>query len=274
MDLFSELNGLMVNYHFRPEKKLAQHFLVDDAVIQKMIGLAELKKKDTVLEIGAGTGFLTRELQKHCKIKAIEFDENLFLLLQEKLDKKNLELFQGDFLSVDVGAYNKIVSLPPYTISTELVYKILEHGFDLAVLVMQREFLEKLVAMSGFFEYNALSVFTQYRCVPELQGIVSPKSFFPTPNAFSSIIKLTGKYRFGKVKDEKKFRFFLHQLFRFKNKNLNNALHLSYPFVKKELKLNDKKFESTLKKIDFLEQKVYLLEVEYFVELFNAVFPK
>ncbi len=274
MPLFSELNELMAKYCFRPEHKLAQHFIVNEALVQRLVSLAELKEKDIVLEIGAGTGFLTRELQKHCKVKAAELDETLFRLLQETLPKQNLELFHGNFLEIDAGKYNKVVSLPPYTISSDLIYSILEHGFDIAVLVMQKEFLHKLVAHPGFFEYGALSVFTQYKCVPELLETISPNSFFPKPNAFSSIIKLTGKKRFGKAKDEKIFELFLKQLFRFKNKNLNNALHLSFPFVQKELGLNKKDFERALKKTDCLEEKVYLLEVKQFVQVFNAILGK
>ncbi len=274
MELFSELNELMVKYRFKPERKFAQHFVIDEALIQRMISLAELKKNDTVLEIGAGTGFLTRELQKHCLTKAIEFDENLFQLLQDNLQKQNLELFQGDFLQLDAGKYNKVVSLPPYTISRELVYNILEHGFDIAVLVMQREFLHKLVAEPGFFEYCALSVFTQYKAVPELLDTISPNAFFPKPNAFSSIIKLTAKKRFGRVKEEKKFKLFLQQLFRYKNKNLRNALKMSFPFAQKELKITQKDFDKALKKLDCLEEKVYLLETKKFVDVFNAVTAK
>ncbi len=274
MELFSELNELMVKYRFKPDRKLGQHFVIDEALIQRLISLAELKKSDIVLEIGAGTGFLTRELQKHCKLKAIEFDENLFQLVKDTLPKQNLELFQGDFLSAGIGAYNKVVSLPPYTISRELIYNILEHGFDIAVLAMQREFLHKLVAEPGFFEYCALSVFTQYKTIPELLETISPNAFFPKPNAFSSIIKLTAKKRFGKIKREKEFKLFLQQLFRYKNKNLRNALKMSFSSVQKELKLTQKSFDKAMKKIDCLEKKVYLLETKKFVDVFNAVTAK
>jgi len=274
MTLFSELNELMVKYRFKPDRKLAQHFLIDEAVIQRMISLAELKKKDTALEIGAGTGFLTRELQKHCKVKAVELDDTMFRILKDSLPGKGIELFQGSFLSVDTGDYNKVVSLPPYTISSELIYKILEHGFDIAVLVMQREFLHKLVAEPGFFEYGAISVFTQYNTVPEMLETISPNAFFPKPNAFSAIIKLKAKKRFGSVKSEEKFKLFLQQLFRYKNKNLRNALKMSFPFVQKDLKVKEKDFEKALKKIHCLEVKVYLLGVKNFVEVFNAITAK
>lgn len=274
MALFSELNELMVNYRFRPERKLAQHFIIDEALIQRMISLAELKEKDTVLEIGAGTGFLTRELQKQCKVKAVELDENFCKLLRETLPKQNLEIFHGNFLQAKIGKYNKVVSLPPYTISSELVYNILEHGFDIAVLVMQREFLHKLVAEPGFFEYCALSVFTQYKSVPQLLDTVSPNSFFPKPNAFSSIIKLSKKKRFGTVHDEAKFKFFLQQIFRYKNKNLRNAMRMSFQFMQKELKLKQKGFDKSIEKLDCAEEKVYLLETKHFVQVFNAIMPK
>jgi 16S rRNA (adenine1518-N6/adenine1519-N6)-dimethyltransferase len=270
MTLFAELNGLMANYRFKPEKKMAQHFVTDEAAIKKVLELACLKKSDVVLEVGAGTGFLTRELQKHCRVKAVELDDALFELLKSELKQENLELFHGNFLEIDAGDYNKVVAFPPYTISSEMVYRILWHGFEKAVLVFQSEFAERLIALPGFFDYNALSVITQYYCSVEIAGSLDSDSFFPRPNAKSAIVVLSAKKRFGVAKNEKGFERFVQELFRYKNKNLSNAAKKAFAFLEKCLGLDEKRFFAAIEKSGLKARKVYLLSCKNFVELFNA----
>ena len=90
---------------------MAQLFIIDEAVIDAMIEEAKLKPDDIALEIGAGTGFLTRELQKHCKVIAVELDYTLCELLENELPKENLSFICGDFLETELPSFNKIVSL-------------------------------------------------------------------------------------------------------------------------------------------------------------------
>ena len=133
MSLFAELNNQMVNYHFRPNRKMAQCFIINGEVIHKMVSAAQLKESDKVLEVGAGTGFLTRELLKHSKVIAVELDETLAALLREQFANEiksgKLKLVEGSILSVKVPKFNKVVALPPYTISSELAFWLLRHDF-------------------------------------------------------------------------------------------------------------------------------------------------
>ncbi|MFH1257118.1 MAG: 16S rRNA (adenine(1518)-N(6)/adenine(1519)-N(6))-dimethyltransferase RsmA [Candidatus Diapherotrites archaeon] len=271
--LFSELNNQMVKYHFKPSHKFAQNFIVNEKLLQEIVSAAQLTKKDRVLEIGAGTGFLTRELLKHAgKIIAVEKDALLCGLLEEEFKgEKKLEIIKGNFLFEKLPEFNKVVSLPPYSISSGIMLRLFELGFEKAVLVFQREFVEKLVAEPGFVEYNALSVLTTYFTEQKiLEKSISPNSFYPKPNSFSSLVVLDAKKRFGSVNDEL-FADFLKQLFRLKNKNLSKALAKCFPFWKKNLKIGKEEFLETANSLELAKEKVNRLECREFLEVFKQI---
>ncbi|MBN1940637.1 MAG: ribosomal RNA small subunit methyltransferase A [Candidatus Diapherotrites archaeon] len=270
MDLSKELNSLMVKYRFRPNKKMGQIFIVDSEIIGKLVELAELKKTDVVLEIGAGTGFLTRALQKKCSVVAFELDDTLFDLLEHELEKEKIELLHKDFLAAELPEFNKVVSLPPYTISTDILYRLFGKKFEIAVFVFQTEFAERLAAEPGFFDYNALSVLTHYFFDVKVVKKVSSKSFFPRPNAQSAIVKLVRKNRKKRVHDTKLFISFIKSVFRFQNKNLCNALRSSYDFI--ETKISREEFEERLQKLDLKDVKVKLISCDEFIAVFTALF--
>ena len=271
MDLFSDLNELMVRHRFRPNKKMGQNFIIEEQVLTKMVEAADLSPKDTVLEIGAGTGFLTRELQKKCKVIAVELDDTLFSLLEQELPKKNLELVHGNFLDEEFEKFNKVVALPPYTISSAIIFRLFELKPELCIIVFQKEFAEKLVAQPGFMEYNALSVIAQYGFDIETLGRVPASSFFPKPNSDSSIVKFSLSNKNGEAKNEEAFVVFVKSIFRFQNKNLLNAVKNSVQFIEKHVK--DK--EALIKKVEkhkLAREKVNLLSCKQFVELSNCFF--
>ena len=272
MQLFAELTGLMGKHAFSPKKALGQHFIVSEELIKRIVEEAKLSREDVVLEIGSGTGFLTREIQKHCRVIAIEIDERLCQLLEQELEKKNLELLCADFLQAELPSFNKIVAFPPYAISSKIMQRLFSQEFDVALLVFQKEFVEKLFAEPGFFDYNAMSVLTQYYFSPSIVCAVSKNCFFPKPQSDSLLIKLVSKKRFGKAKQEQLFQLFVKSVFRFGNKNLRKALHISLQFFEKEFNANKKEFEGKTEQIKIKEKKVNLLEVREFVDVFNYLF--
>ncbi|MCD6478379.1 MAG: ribosomal RNA small subunit methyltransferase A, partial [Candidatus Diapherotrites archaeon] len=229
-----------------------------------------LKETDKVLEIGAGTGFLTRELCKHCKVFAVEIDEVLCELLGKELTHVNVEILCGDFLKIELPDFNKVVSIPPYHISKKIMFKLLRHGFELAVLVFQDEFAEKLVAQPGFPQYSALSVLCQYKTEPNIIGTIGPGSFFPKPKAKSAIIRLVSAQRECKVLNEELFFRFVVELFRYRKKNVENALLCSRNFIESGFGLKHREATKALAGFD-LTKKVDLTEVGEFIEMFNAL---
>ncbi len=305
MSLLGKFNELQHAYRFAPTLKLSQNFLMDESVLQKIVEAAQLSPKDTVLEIGAGTGFLTSFIAPQCKkVIAVEFDQHLHDLLEAELPK-NAELLKGDILSIKLPPFDKIVSTPPYDISSMLMHKLFHWKFSSAVLVFQLEFVEKLVASPGFPNYHAISVLCQYYFEPTPLFSVKSGSFFPKPSSDSGCIRLISKKRFGngllenpilgvakngriraepesrgrrkeafgRAKNDEHFELFVEHLFRFKNKNIEKALYYIEPFLKKE-NIELKPFDPALDKLGLKGKKVYSLEVFELVQLFNELVSK
>jgi len=270
MGLFFELNNLMVKYRFRPEKRLGQHFIVNEGVIGKIVEAAELSSKDKVLEIGAGTGFLTRELREKCKVIAVEKDPKLCELLGKELGQKNLELVCGDYLKEKIPAYTKAVCFPPYFISKKIVLKLLSERPELCVLVFQSEFAEKLGANPGFRNYSALSVLAQYHYEIRAIARIHAKRFFPKPKGDSSIVAMRRLERKEKAKSDGGFVGFVEEIFRHKNKNLGNALKNSEKFLPGKTGIG-KDFLEKARNTQYWEKKLFHMEVEELVSLYNSL---
>lgn len=270
MSLLAELNDLIVRYRFRPRKKLGQHFIINEKAIEDIVDLAELRSNDKVLEIGAGTGFLTREIAKHCSVFAVEIDEKLCELLRNELKGLDATIACEDFLKLELPDFNKVVSVPPYYISKKIMLKILRHDFELAVMVFQGEFAEKLTAEPGFPQYSAITVFSRYKADIEIVAPLSPSSFFPKPKAVSSIVRIRPVERREKVCDEVLFYKFVAELFRYRKKNLENALACSKNFIETNFGLKQDDAIKMLAKFD-LQKKVDLTEISDFVEIFNSL---
>lgn len=273
MSLFLELNNLMIKYRFKPDKKKGQHFIISEGVIEKIVRTAELTPKDTVLEIGAGTGFLTKRLQQKCRVIAVEKDEKLCELLEKELSKKNLELRCSDYLKEKIPPYNKTVSFPPYFLSKKIILKLLSEKPELCVLVFQSEFAEKLQAMPGFREYSALSVLAQYYYEIKSIARVHAKRFFPKPKSDSTIVAMKRIERKEKARDEKGFASFAEEIFRHKNKNLSNALMDSKKFLPKRAGIKAD-FIGECRSLELANKKVIHLSVGELVSLYNSLCSK
>ncbi|AFZ44094.1 dimethyladenosine transferase [Halothece sp. PCC 7418] len=188
----------------RPQKRFAQHWLKSEKALQEIITAAQLSPEDVVLEIGPGTGILTKELLKTVKkVSAIELDQALMKHLQEKFRQKdNLILIQGDFLKLELESIlrekpNKVVANIPYNITGPILEKLLgsiaepNRKYDRIILLVQKEIAERICAESGSKTFGALSVRTQYLAECELISLVPAKAFSPPPKVDSAIISLT-----------------------------------------------------------------------------------
>jgi len=273
MSLKTELYDLMVKYRFSPSKKKGQVFMVDEELLSSLVQAADLKKKDKVLEIGPGTGFLTKQLLlKRVKVIGVELDDRLSELLESEIKSKNFHLINGNILEVNLPKFNKIVANPPYTISHDLMYLLYKHKFETAVLTFQMEFANKLMASPGFKEYNALSVLTQYHYkIDHLHPRISPNAFYPTTGLFSSTIRLLPHTENGKACNDPAFTAFVKCIFRFKNKNCHNSIQKSLQFIEKECKINPKKLEKVTKESPIMDEKTNTLGASELVALFNEI---
>jgi 16S rRNA (adenine1518-N6/adenine1519-N6)-dimethyltransferase len=182
MDLLEKTKKDLKN--IKINEKYDQHFLVDDIIIERMMEYAELKKEDTILEIGPGTGNITNVLAKRCKkVVAIEIDERFRKILN---GINNLELKIGNaseiFRKKDVK-FNKIVSNLPFQFC-EVLFNHLTTKKDLGccVVIVPKSFFIKSKENP---RYSALSI--------ELIEELPKDSFYPEPDTDSIIIKITRK---------------------------------------------------------------------------------
>lgn len=200
--------------------------MVESRVFQKMAHYASLHCDDTALEIGAGLGFLTRFLSEKCKeVLAVEVDTRLASILREQLScASNVKLIEGNVLRITLPSFNKIVSIPPYQISSRLLLWLLKRDFDCAVLVFQKEFAHRLVATVGSEDYGWLTVFTYYHAQVELLDEIPKSMFYPHPKIDSIIACLRPKKpRPSLPRNEASFQHLLQVLFTRRNRTVRNA---------------------------------------------------
>ncbi len=188
---------ILQNHNLKPRKGLGQNFLADERILGKIINAAEINSGDTILEIGPGTGILTKELAKYAgKVVAVEKDKKIIGLLKENLkDCRNVEIINADILKTDTGslisgAY-KIVANLPYYITSPIIRKFLEAKIppQLMVLMVQKEVGQRICANPP--RMNLLAVSVQFYGTPEIISYVSKNSFWPAPKVDSAIIKIT-----------------------------------------------------------------------------------
>ena len=182
---------------FRTKKSLGQHFLTDNNVIFKILKSVDAEEGDRVIEIGPGTGALTKWMAKSISdLHVIELDQRAVEVLKNEID--NITIHQQDVLKVnwedivDPDKKNVVVGNLPYYITSPILFDLLENRglFDEAVLMMQKEVAERLVAEPSSKAYGIMSVQTQLFCTPEILFDVAPGSFNPPPRVNSSVIKL------------------------------------------------------------------------------------
>lgn len=252
-DILNE-NGIKLN------KNLGQNYLIDKNKRDQIINFGNINKEDVILEIGTGIGTLTIELAKKAKkVIAIEQDENICKILAKRLnDEKidNVELLNEDALNVEFPKFNKIISNLPYQISSPITFKFLDYDFDLAVLMYQKEFANRMNGKVGTKNYSRLSAMLYFKCDVEKLTDVSSESFIPKPKIDSTVVKLTPKE--NKISEEnfKIYSKFTKALFQHRNKKIRNALidsrHVITKLDKKEIRkcmneIEDEKLNQYLK---------------------------
>lgn len=272
MSLFEEIRITLNAYKIHPRKKLGQNFLVDEGILEKIISYASLESDDVILEIGAGLGFLTERLAKEAKrVIAVEIDPKLTRILVRRLRKyENVTILRGDIMKIEVPEFNKVVSIPPYSISSPLIFWLLERDFKRAVLTFQEEFARRLAAAPGTKDYGRLTVTVYYRAEVELLDFIPKESFWPMPEVNSMIIRLKPREPPFHVEDEEKFFSFIRAIFTQKNKKLRNAI---MPFLS-ELKIPKRDAVSFADSLPFSYRRVREMMPEELGLAFNHLIKR
>lgn len=196
------IEQLMKKHGIRPQKRLGQHFLIDETPVLKMIEAADLNDNDTVIEIGPGLGVLTRQLcQEAGQVIAVEKDGNIIPVLDELTrDFKNVCIIKGDVLKLDLdkigcemtGRCFKVIANLPYYITSPIIMKIVENRdlVSLAVLMVQKEVGDRIVASPGGKEYGILSIAVQLYADVDIVCCVGKDSFMPPPKVDSAVVRI------------------------------------------------------------------------------------
>ncbi len=202
------IKNLLKKYGARPSKGLGQNFLIDKAVIKKIIKEARLQAKDIVLEIGPGIGTLTQEIAEKARLViAVEKDLKMCQILRNLLEcwnVRNVRVVEDDILKINPSSYKlqavsyKIVANLPFYLTAPAIRKFLETKFppELMILVVQKEVAQRICAKPP--DMNLLSVSVQFYARPKIIGYVSKKSFWPKPKVDGAILRIAPLIRADK----------------------------------------------------------------------------
>ncbi len=225
----------------RHKSSLGQNFLKNPGIVDRIIEFSGVGGDDAVLEIGPGTGVLTRALLRHAsRVTAVEKDDALFEMLREKFrDEPRLTLMHADILECDLdrlGAGADVVANLPYNIASRVILRLADSAESLksVVVMVQKEVGLRICASVGQKDYSALSVIlgAVFHAAPGF--IVGPKNFHPQPKVDSMVIRLIPRERPLPRADREEFKKAVLGAFGQRRKMLRNSL-LSIAGITREM---------------------------------------
>lgn len=215
-----------------PRKRFGQNFLVDSRVIRDIIFAIGPKENDVMVEIGPGLGALTRPLlEKLQHLHVVEIDRDIVKRLHDEFTPDRLTIHEMDALRFDfssIGERFRVVGNLPYNISTPLLFHLSQFNANLIDLhfMLQKEVVERMVAVPGSKDYGRLSVMLQYCFAMEYLFTVPPDAFRPAPKVESAIVRLIPfPAPEHPVQDESLFAKIVAAGFGQRRKTLRNTLH-------------------------------------------------
>lgn len=228
----------------RARKRFGQNFLVDAGALSEIADLAGTAAEgDLVLEVGPGRGVLTAELLARLShLVAIEIDRDLVRLLKGRFEKSSLRIIEGDVLDLDLVALLEeerkkrlvVVGNLPFNISTPVLFRLLDHAsrIDRAILTLQKEVAERVVASPGSKSYGLISVLLRTRARGRICLDIPSKAFRPRPEVDAAVVELSfsGEWRFP-VLNEAVFDSVARAAFGQRRKMLRNALRSLPPLL-------------------------------------------
>jgi 16S rRNA (adenine1518-N6/adenine1519-N6)-dimethyltransferase len=213
-------------------RKLGQHFLANEATLERLAAAACGEHTARVIEIGAGRGALTRHLLRRTdELHAIELDASLVGYLSRKFAAEpKLHIHKGDVLQTDFEQWGPatVAGNLPYYITSPIIERFLAlpEGWDVAVFLMQWEVADRILAGPGTRDYGYLTVATQLICEVELVCRVPPSAFVPPPNVDSGAVRFRRKI--PAAARAPGLLLFVSRCFAHKRKTLRNNLRPFY----------------------------------------------
>ena len=223
------VKSLLGRYGIAPKKKLGQSFLVNESIAQDIVNSAHLKKDDIVLEIGGGFGILTRCVARSAgKVYVVEKEKALAAALRSLLrEYSNIEVIEGDAMSVGLPPANKVVANLPYSISSPITFRLLnEVRFHSAVLMYQKEFAERLLSPSGSRDYSRLTIEVTYRADVEKVRNVTAREFYPMPKVDSMVVRMIPRSSGPFARDDRVFHWMIRGIYSYPNKQIRKAFRI------------------------------------------------
>jgi 16S rRNA (adenine1518-N6/adenine1519-N6)-dimethyltransferase len=179
-----------------PRKRFGQNFLTDRQVVAEIVGAIHPRKGDLLVEIGPGMGALTRPLlQLVSYLHVVEIDRDIVERLRGEFGSEKLCIHAGDALEFDFSAIGedlRVIGNLPYNISTPLLFHLIRYALHIRDMhfMLQKEVVERMVAMPSTPAYGRLSVMLQCRFEMEQLFIVPPASFRPEPKVESAVVRM------------------------------------------------------------------------------------
>ena len=219
-----------------PKKKYGQNFLSDVGLLSEIADCSGVSKDDDILEIGPGTGNLTKILASRARsVTAVEIDRDLIPYVTVSAEPfGNTKVINEDIMKSDIGSlipkdaeHLKVVANIPYYITTPLITKLLSCGvpFESLVLLVQKEVAVRMAAPPGSKDCGAISYFVSWRAEPKVMLEVPPEAFYPPPKVSSALIRLDiRKAQPFTVPDEKLMFSLIRAGFELRRKTLVNAI--------------------------------------------------
>ncbi|OGZ61476.1 MAG: ribosomal RNA small subunit methyltransferase A [Candidatus Spechtbacteria bacterium RIFCSPLOWO2_01_FULL_46_10] len=204
---------LLEKYRIRPNKLLGQNFLINESVAGSLVETAGIGKNDTIVEVGPGTGTITKLLAEHAgRVIAVEKDRRFIPILKEELKAlKNIEVVNDDILGFNPARYEirdmryKLVGAPPYYLTARLFRHFLQDTPVqpvLIALIIQKEVAQNIIAKPP--DMNLLAVSVQLYGESKIEKIIKKGSFWPSPRVNSALITVKNIQKPQNV-DEKEF---------------------------------------------------------------------
>ena len=224
-----------------PKKKFGQNFLTDQSVIERIVSSAGQLENKSILEIGGGSGNLTKHLlnAQPKDLIVIEIDKDYVKILSKILQSSSVktQLISEDILKTDIYSYFSeppvIFGNLPYNVSTKILAKLLAPSNDTnkwenLFLMFQLEVANRIVAKPNTKQYGRLSLFSQFYSFPSLEFQISKTSFFPIPKVESALVRFQRNCKYHHNHNSALFRDIIKKSFQGRRKMIKNTLKTSY----------------------------------------------